>query len=167
MGRIRSRQLESESIPERVLRQDAVQRRHIRRWAIGKDEVQPGAIREAHIGPHAVRQHHVDPALVPRETFSFEPDAVEVVACESADRQVHRGGQPLILTTLRTAPTGDLEITLYRNGAAFGTVTIPSGQTSAPATSFPVPFAPGDTARSEVTDPAADAEWLVITWVLR
>lgn len=167
MGRIRSRQLESQSIPERVIRPGSVRRGHIARWAVGKDQILPGAVGEVHIGPQAIRQQHVDPDLIPREAFAFEPDAAAVVACESADYPVRRGGKPLITAQLRTAPTGDLEITAYRNGVALSPlVVVPDGELYAEV-SFNDVFAPGDLARSEVTDPAADAEWLVIRWTLR
>lgn len=165
-GRIRGRDVESGSVSHRVLRSNAVRRGELGARSVGRDEIQTGAVSHRHIGPQAVREANLDPSLIPRETFSFEPDQVAVVACESADYPVHRGGRPRVTATVRGAPTGDLVATLYRNGVSFGTLTIPDGELVAVA-SYNAPFSPGDLARSEVTDPAADATWLVIAWVLR
>ena len=166
MGRVRSRQIEAGAVNARTIAADSVKRTHIERWAVGSDEIHPGVVNHRHIGAEAVHEENVHPSLVPQEAFSFEPDQVAVVACESADYPVHRGGRPVVNARVRTAPTCDLDVALYRNGVTFGTVTIASGQLAAPQGSFDALFVPGDLARSEVTDPAADAEWLVVTWVL-
>lgn len=119
------------------------------------------------MGARAVRQKNVDPDLIPRETFSFEPDVVPVGECESADYPVRHGGRAFVAAQLRTAPTGDIEITNYRNGVVITPLlVIPDGDLYAEV-SYNIDFAPGDLARSEVTDAAADAEWLVIRWTLR
>lgn len=56
MARIRSRQVETESVNQRMLRRGAVKRQHLTRWAVGHDELAPGVVGDTHLHPSTVER---------------------------------------------------------------------------------------------------------------
>ncbi len=165
MGRVRSRQVETESVNERMVRRAAVHRTHIDRWSVGKEQIRPGTVDSDLLGKQAVREINIDPALVPREIEVLDHGPGQVRASQSHDMPCRRGGRASIILQVKEGfpPTGDLEVDVFHNGTVFATAVLPDGETQS-FTPYNKIFYPLDRMRAEVTEPAADAMGLVVVW---
>jgi len=164
MSRIRSRQLETGSIPERVLRAGAVQRSHIANNAVGPDQIAPGAIIVSSYAPQSIKEQHLDPTLIPRETVTFHPEPGAAVTAQMSDAvPVRRGGQPIVLVQLTSAFTTAGEMDLFRNGSVVATLTLSTGSTQInlgrPGL---VEYDTLDTVQIEVTDAGAGGVGMLV-----
>lgn len=168
MPRIRSRQVETESINPRMLKRGVVKRSHIDRFAVGRDQIAPGSIDVSRMAPQSIKEQHLHPDLLARlgrggaavETLTFHLPG-PVVTAQSDPYRVRSGGVLTGVADLDTpSTTGPIVIGYYRNGTFVGSFEIPQGSTGS-SSPIGATFAPADVMRAAVLDPGTGAVGLV------
>jgi hypothetical protein len=165
MARIRSRQVETQSVNQRMVRRGAVHRFALDRWSVGKEQIRPGSVDSDTLGKQAVREVNIVPELIPREIEVLDHGPGPVTVSESHDMPCRRGGRASIVLQVKEgfAPTGDITVDVFHNGTVFATAVLPDGETQS-FTPYNKIFYPLDRMRAGVTDAAAGAEGLVVVW---
>lgn len=109
MGRVRSRQVETQSVNQRMLRRGAVKRQHVSRWAIGSTELAPGVVGGTHLHPTAIER-------IREEAAGSSGHGVTIALSAEAAQTIPAGGIALELTDVTVGP----------RRAGFDSVSVPT-----------------------------------------
>jgi hypothetical protein len=142
-----------------------------------EDEYQQRRIRQAWTAALGGRSSLASPIFMSRTVGGVQPVSIGTVSDlgeiatfhmrgllvvdESDDYPIIRGGAPYVVCQLRAAPSADVELEVFRNGAVIeNPIVIGVGITQV-VTQFATPYVPLDRYRIAVTDAGTGASGLV------